>query len=640
MEFVSSVRLNIIATIYNNLPKEAQISKIEFEGPEIAIYVKNPAILADKTEVLRKIAKDIKKRIVLKADEKARKDKKETEEIIKNLVPKEAEIVDIKFDDELGEVLIKAKKPGLVIGKGGTIQQKIFFETYWRPIIVREPPIKSRTLDSIITHIYNETEYHAKMLKVFGERIHRDILFKDRYVRITALGGFNEVGRSAVLVETPESKVLLDVGLNPSVTGGERLFPRLDIDQVRLEDIDAVVITHAHLDHCGMVPLLFKYGYEGPVYTTAPTRDIMALMQLDALDVAEKEGRPVPYTAKEVRKELLHTIVLDYEEVTDIAPDIKLTFYNAGHIIGSAMAHLHIGEGTHNIVYTGDFKYAKTRLLDKANDEFLRVDTMIMETTYGAQEQENRDEAEAKLIEIINRTISRGGKVLIPVLAVGRGQEIMLVLNDAMKKKLIPEVPIYVTGLVDEITAIHNAYPEMLSREVREAILYKDENPFTSEFFHRIEGYREDIAQGEPSIILATSGMLNGGPAVEFFKTLAPDSRNAIVFVSYQAEGTLGRKIRDGTTEVQIIDKDGRIENIKISMEVQSVEGFSGHSDRRQLLNYLRNLNVKPKNLILNHGEPASIESFRKLVEREKEKIGLKGTKIYTPQILDSVRVI
>jgi len=637
---VSSLRLSIIASIYNNIPKEAGISKIEFEGPEIAVYVKNPSILVDKTELFKKIAKDIKKRIVLKADEKARKDKKETIEIIKNIVPKEAEITDIKFDDELGEVLIKAKKPGLVIGKGGTIQTKIFFETYWRPIIVREPPLKSKTVDSILTHIYNETEYRAKTLKVFGERIHRELLFKDRSVRVTALGGFQEVGRSAVLVETPESKILLDVGLNPSVNYGEKLFPKLDIDQVRLEDIDAVVITHAHLDHCGMVPLLFKYGYEGPVYATSPTRDIMALMQLDALDIAEKEGRPLPYTAKEVRKELLHTITLDYEEVTDIAPDIKLTFYNAGHILGSAMAHLHIGDGTHNIVYTGDFKYARTKLLDKANDEFPRVDTMIMETTYGDHEQENREEAEAKLIEIINRTINRGGKVLIPVLAVGRGQEIMLVLNDAMKKKLIPEVPIYVSGLVEEITAIHNAYPEMLSREVREAILYRDENPFMSEFFHRIEGYKEDIAQGSPSIIIATSGMLNGGSAVEFFKTMAPDSKNAIIFVSYQAEGTLGRKVSEGSSEIQIIDRDGRVENIKINMEVQRVEGFSGHSDRRQLISFLRNLNVKPRNLLLNHGEPNSIESFRRLVEREKEKIGMKGTRVYAPQILDSLRVV
>jgi len=633
----SSSRINIVSSIYNEL-KDLGITRIEYEGPTIAVYVKKPALAIEKGEVVKKLAKDIKKRIIIKADPSVRKDKKEAEEIIKNLVPQEAQIVDIKFDEDLGEVLIKAKKPGLVIGKGGSLQQKIFAETFWKAEIVREPPIKSRTYDSILEHIYNETEYRAKILKIFGERIHRETVFEDKYVRITALGGFQEVGRSAVLVETPESKVLLDVGLNPSANMfGEKLFPKLDIEQLRLEDLDAVVITHAHLDHCGMVPFLFKYGYEGPVYTTPPTRDIMALMQLDSLDVAEKEGKPLPYSAKEVRKELLHTITLDYGEVTDIAPDIRLTFYNAGHILGSAMAHLHIGDGKHNIVYTGDFKFARTRLLDKANSEFPRVDTLIMETTYGAQEQPNREESELELLEIINKTLNKGGKVLIPVLAVGRGQEIMLVINDFMKKKLIPEVPVYITGLVDEVTAIHNAYPEWLGKEVRESILYKDENPFTSDFFKRIEGYREDIAKGEPSIIIATSGMLNGGPAVEFFKALAPDPRNAIVFVSYQAEGTLGRKVRDGAREVQIIDRDGRVESIQIQMEVKAIEGFSGHSDRRQLLSFLKNIEPKPKNIILNHGEANSIRTFANFI-KEENRLGYRAN-IYTPNILDSLRV-
>ncbi|BCS91938.1 Ribonuclease J [Metallosphaera sp. J1] len=638
---MSNFRLGIISSIYNGIPKEAQITRIEFEGPEIAVYVKNPSVLSDKMELVKKIVKEIKKRIVIKADSSVRKDKKETIEIIKNFVPAEAQISDIKFDDELGEVLIKAKKPGLVIGKRGLIQQKIFMDTYWRPVIIREPPIKSRTVEGVLTHIYNETEYRAKMLKTFGERIHRELLFKDRYVRVTALGAFQEVGRSAVLVETPESRVLMDVGVNPSVNFGERMFPKLDIDQLRLEDLDAVVLTHAHLDHSGMIPFLFKYGYDGPVYTTQPTRDIMALMQLDLLDVADKEGRPLPYSAKEVRKELLHTITLDYEEVTDIAPDIRLTFYNAGHIIGSAMAHLHIGDGVHNLVYTGDFKYARTRLLDRAVSEFPRVDTLIMETTYGAQTQTNREESEKQLIDVINRTLNRGGKVLIPVLAVGRGQEIMLVINDAMKRKLIPEVPVYVTGLFDEVTAIHTAYPEWLGKEVRDSILFRDENPFTSDFFKRIEGYREDIAEGEPSIILATSGMLNGGPAVEFFKQLAPDPKNSLIFVSYQAEGTLGRKVRDGAREIQIIGRDGRIDNIKVNLETTPIDGFSGHSDRRQLLKFLEDLTPKPRNVILNHGEASAIREFRRHIEnyRERERLGLRSANIYSPAILDSIRL-
>lgn len=640
---MASVRLTILTAIYSNIPRESQITKVEFEGPEIAVYVKNPTVV--QQEIVKKISKEIKKRIVIKADSSVRKKPEEAKEIIKNIVPTGAEIVDIKFSDETGEVFIKAKKPGLVIGKGGSIQQKIFLETYWRPVIIREPPLKSRTLENITEHIYNNIEERTKVLRMLGERIHRDVIFKDKYVKITALGAFQEVGRSAVLVETPESKILLDVGLNPSASGGSKMFPAFD--QIDLSELDAVVVTHAHLDHCGMVPYLFKYGYEGPVYVTVPTRDIMALMQLDMLDVTEKEGRPMPYSAKEVREELLHTIVLDYGEVTDIAPDVRLTFYNAGHILGSAMAHLHIGDGTHNILYTGDFKYAKTRLLDRAADEFPRVDTLIMETTYGGQDQQPREEAEKMLINVINEIINKGGKVLIPVLAVGRGQEIMLVLNDAMKNKLIPEVPIYVTGLVDEVTAIHNAYPEMLSKEVRDMILYKDENPFVSEYFHRIEGFKEDIVQGEPSIIMATSGMLNGGPAVEFFKTMANDERNAMIFVSYQAEGTLGRKIKDnlknGIKEIQLINPDGKLETIRINMRVESIEGFSGHSDRNQLRRFLQNITPKPSTIILNHGEPTAIQSFYKLINREKElqRLGmLNNVRVLTPKVLDSIRLV
>ena len=638
MSVKGGVRLRIISSIYQNFPKEARITKIEFEGPEIAVYVENPN--AVNQEVVKKVAKEIKKRIIIKASEKARKSEKEALEIIKAVVPPEAQIVDVRFDEELGEVLIKAKKPGLVIGKGGTVQQKIFAETGWRAVIVREPPIKSRTIDNVLGFLYSETEDRANNLRLFGERIHRDVIYKSGDLRIVGLGAFQEVGRSAILVETPESKVLLDVGLNPSEAWGPDFFPRLDLD-LKIEELDAVVVTHAHLDHCGMVPYLFKYGYNGPVYVTEPTRDIMALMQLDSLDIAEKEGRPLPYSAKEVRSQLTHTITLDYGEVTDIAPDVKITFYNAGHILGSAMVHLYIGDGKYNILYTGDFKYARTRLLDRAADEINapKLDAVIMETTYGASDQQSRDEAEAMLMETITRTINRGGKVLIPVLAVGRGQEIMLVINDLMKRKLIPEVPVYITGMVDEITNIHNAYPEMLSRELRDEILRKDENPFLSEYFHRIEGYREDIAQGEPSIIIATSGMLNGGPAVEFFKTMAPDPRNTIVFVSYQAEGTLGRKVRDGATEVQLLNREGKVETVKVAMERVAIEGFSGHSDRRQLLNFITNLTPRPKKLILNHGERGAIASFMRLIEREKVKRGFPRLDVIAPEIGEAIKV-
>ena len=232
--------------------------------------------------------------------------------------------------------------------------------------------------------------------------------------------------------------------------------------------------------------------------------------------------------------------------------------------------------------------------------------------------------------------------MLIPVLSVGRGQEIMLVLANAIRKKILPEIPIYIEGLIDEVTSIHIQYPELLSREVMLAI-YNDENPFEAEFFKRVEGReaRKDIVEGEPCIIMATSGMLTGGPAVDYLRMLASDPRNSLVFVSYQVEGTLGRKIKDGAREIPLVTEDGRVEILKINLEVYSIEGFSGHSDRRQLLDFLRNIEPKPRRIILNHGEPSNTRAFYTQVLRLRRRLGLPDDiELYMPRILESVRLV
>ena len=625
------------------MPRDAQITRIEFEGPEIAIYVRNPKVLIEYPELAKDIAKKLKKRIVIRTDPSVRRSPRETIEIIKQIVPEEAGIEDIRFDSVLGEVIIRARKVGMVYGKGRQLYNRILAETGWRPFVIRAPPVKPedmRTINRIVDYMLSQSSYRLEMLRSIGERIHRGVIFENRYVRITALGGFMEVGRSAILVETSESRILMDVGINPAGSG-YNTYPRLDVDQLRLDEIDAVVITHAHLDHMGLLPYLFKYGYRGPVYATRPTRDLMVLSQLDLLDITQRSGEKPPYSQLEVKKMVLHTIPLDYGEVTDIAPDVKLTFYNAGHILGSAMAHLHIGEGLHNIVYTGDFKFGRTRLLDKANIVFPRVETLIMESTYGDRDQPKREEAELELISTISRTAARGGKVLIPVMAVGRAQEILLVLVDAIKRKLLPsEVKIYVDGSIKEVNAIHLTYPELLSAQVRSMIL-RDENPFDHENVIRVDKrqMREDIAKSsEPAIILATSGMLNGGPSVEYLRLLAPDPRNTLVFVAYQAKGTLGRRILEGEREIAMVGDDGKMELVKINMEVVNIDGFSGHSDRRQLLAFVANIKPKPKNIILNHGEPQAIHALAETLRRRGRHLGLPpDTRIYTPSVLDSL---
>jgi len=483
--------------------------------------------------------------------------------------------------------------------------------------------------------------YRLKFLRSLGEAIHRDVLLaKDgnNYVRITFLGGAQEVGRSAILLETAESTILLDFGMNPGRGLTPNTFPRLDLLKIAPEDIDAVIVTHAHLDHAGFVPYLFKYGFRGAVYTTEATRDLMVLLLKDYLEITEREGIEPPFTLKDVEKMLLHTVPLKYEVVTDIAPDIRLTLYNAGHILGSSMAHLHIGNGFYNIVYTGDFKFGRTRLLERADYKFPRVDAIIMESTYGTSEQPRREEAEEMLLRIIAETCQRDGKVLIPTLSIGRAQEIMVIIADAMRQNRIPTVPVYIEGMVLEATAIHTAYPDLLSRDLGRR-LREGENPFLHDSFVKIEGKepRTEIAESPgPAIIIATSGMLTGGPAVEYFKLLAPNPNNSLVFVSYQVEGTLGRRVKDGAREVAFVNERGKVEIIKVRMQVYAIEGFSGHSDRRQLLDYLRHVEPKPSTIFLVHGEKSVIQSFANDITRLRPKIYLGNAEVKVPSILDS----
>ena len=625
----------IRTTIVQHIPREVGVTKIEFEGPRIVLYCSDPIFLMKRAdETVKKIAKLIKKRIEVRPDPKVRMNEARAEEIIRKIVPKEAEITDIYFNEEIGEVEIEALKPGYVIGKNASLRMKIFETTLWRPKILRKPPIESKVIGEIRSYFRTKATERRSFLREVGQRIHRDVFFKDARVRITALGGFEEVGRSAILVETSESKILLDVGIKPSQ--GRDEYPYLDAMDCFVDELDAVVITHAHLDHCGFAPYLFKYGYRGPVYTVEPTLHLMKLLQDDYVDVSIKEGKRPIYSKRDVVDCILHTITLNYGEVTDIASDVKLTLHRSGHILGGAMVHLHIGNGLCNIVYTSDFKFGRTRLLDPAVHVFPRIELLILESTYGGPNDvmPSREETELEFLTIINRTIKRNGIVLIPVLAVGRAQEILLVLADAMKRKLIPEVPVFIEGMIGEATAIHTAYPEYLSKSIRDEIYYR-ENPFKYDAFNIIKDPERhlDIVEQKPCIIMATSGMLTGGPALTYLKLLAFDPNNTLTFVSYQVEGTLGRRIQKGLREVVFPTPEGKLEIVKINMEVYSVEGFSGHSDRRQLVSFAQKVEPRPEAIVLNHGEKSKIKALSSYL---RKKI---NAQVYEISNLESLRI-
>jgi KH/beta-lactamase-domain protein len=628
-------QVDISQHILNNIPPQAEVTRIEYEGPALAVYTKKPEVLVEQSHIIADIVKMIRKRIVVRSDPSIRAKERETERLIKKIVSEEAEITNINFDPSLGEVIIEAKKPGVVIGKNGEVLQEIIKQTHWRPRILRSPPIPSKIIAHMRHFLYSESKERERILRSIGERIFRPTVYETGDVRLTALGGFQQVGRSSILVQTRESNVLLDCGINPGSTSSLRAFPRLDTPQFDIDALDAVVISHAHLDHCGFLPFLFKYGYDGPVYCSAPTSSLMTLLQLDYLDVANKQGFMAPYGQKDVRDTVMHTIPLRYGSVTDIAPDIRLTLHNSGHILGASLVHLHIGEGLHNLVYTGDYKFGKSMLLEPAVAMFPRVETIITESTYGAPGDimPTRADSEQKITTIINDTLDRQGKVLIPVPAVGRAQEIMLIIDDYMRRGLLKEAPVFVEGMISEATAIHTAYPEYLAKNVRNSILYEGINPFQSDYFTIVEhpSAREEIVDGDQCIILATSGMLEGGPVIDYFKRLAGDKRNTIIFVSYQIDGTMGSRVQKGISDVPIINSNGKMEVMNVEMQVESVSGFSGHSDRRQLVSYLQRMRPKPERVIVLHGEKSKSLSMANLFKRKYNVDAL------VPEVLETI---
>ncbi|MDH5403591.1 MAG: beta-CASP ribonuclease aCPSF1, partial [Candidatus Heimdallarchaeota archaeon] len=516
-----SVLKSTISTIEEIVPSDFKITKIEFEGPEVAIYSTNPEILVDDVDLVSKIAKTIRKRVVVRSDPSIRLSYDAAREKVKKIIGDEFELGDIDFDDSLGEVIIHIDKPGKLIGKTAIDTKEIIHQTYWRPKIYRIPPLQSNVIRSIRNVLTSDSTERSNALRKIGKIVHREALLAEPIVRITALGGYMEVGRSSTLLQTGDSNILIDCGVSVGSANASNMLPRFDLPEFEIHNLDAVIVSHAHLDHCGFVPFLYKYGYEGPVYTTDPTRDLMTMLQIDYLDIAEKEGKLLPYSKNDIRKQTLHTITIGYGEVTDIAPDVKLTFHNAGHILGSSIVHLHVGNGRYNLAFAHDFKFANSRLLDRAVSKFPRLETLIMESTYGNPQDitPSRQECENQLSNIINEAINQGGKVLIPVLAVGRAQELQLVIENLMRNEKIPTVPVYIDGMIKEATAVTTSHPEFLSKQLRDRIFIALDNPFLSQVFQTVSSSetRDEILAGNPCIIMATSGMLVGGPSVYYF---------------------------------------------------------------------------------------------------------------------------
>lgn len=638
----NEIQKSVFNKIEEMLPSSVGFIKAEFEGPDIVVYLKNAKSIYKDDTVIKDIAVEIKKKIIVRSDSASLMDPENALKKIKELVPEDAKLGSIKFLSEFSSVYIEALKPGLVIGKKGVTLRAIMYETGWIPKVLRIPTMESSTIEGVRNLVYNERDFRKKFLLNLGKQINQPAL-KSEWLKVTALGGYREVGRSSMLLETKNSKILIDCGISPEpgLKGAianedpevNKAFPYLDAANFSIEELDAVVLTHAHMDHIGFVPYLYKYGYKGPVYCTPPTRDLAALLLNDYFRLVQKTGGTPLYDEKDIRNMLMHTIVREYGEVTNITNELKLTYHNAGHILGSSIVHLHVGEGEYNLVHTGDMKYGFTRLFDPADIRYPRMDALFIESTYGGNNDIsiNRKQAEINLMDIIQKTISNNGKVLIPLFAVGRSQEIQLVLNSYLKNYNI-DAPVYMDGMILEASAIHTAYPEYLKESLKNMIL-NNKSPFESDIFEIIKGEREQVLERGPSIILASGGMLNGGTSLEYFKKLADDPKNSLIFVGYNSAGSLGRRLQNNLKEVPIMDENNKIIPLKINMNVFTVEGFSGHSDRRQLIDFVKDLRPRPSKIFTMHGEEQKCEDLADILRK------ITNADSRAPMNLDSIRL-
>ncbi len=631
---MNATQTKIKEQILSILPPDAQVTKVEFLGPEIYIYSKNIKLFYESDRYISELAFSLKKRVNIRSDSSILMDVGPAKEKILNLIPSDAKISAVYFDTAFSEVVIEAFKPGLVIGKGGSTTKEIIINTGWTPNIIRAPDSDCKILSSIRNTIYKFSKERKENLIEVASTIYEPKRSDKDWIRVCALGAFREIGRSSVLVQTANSRIIMDCGVN--VASFDNPYPMLETLGFSLNDLTAVVIGHAHTDHCGFLPYLYRMGYKGPVYCTPPTRDVMVTMQMDYVNVASKEGKDCPYDESDIKEMLRHVIVRDYNEVTDISNDMRLTFHNAAHILGSASVHLHIGDGSHNLMYTGDFKFGQTRLFNHMEVNYPRLETIIMESTYSGQNDilPQRNIAEERLISVINEAVKNGGNVLIPVFAVGRSQEVMLVLEEYYRRNKLFANKVYTDGLIKDICALHTVYPEYLKENIEKRIL-QNNSPFSSNLFAQVESksQRDELVKGKGNVFLATSGMLTGGPSLEYFYKMADNPNNTVVFVGWQGDGSLGRKLLTGVKETAIPDEKGRLKTVPLAIRVENIEGFSGHSDRNQLVSYVSSLNPMPKRVIVNHGEKEKSIAFAKFLS---SKLMINAT---APSVLDCLRL-
>jgi len=450
-------------------------------------------------------------------------------------------------------------------------------------------------------------------------------------MRITFWGAARTVTGSMHLLEVNDTKILLDCGL---YQGKRKLSYERNLNfPFPPKDIDALVLSHAHIDHSGNIPNLVRRGFRGNIYATHATRDLCAAMLEDSARIQEQDinflnkkrrrkGEPPLqplYTVKDALASLPYFIGLPYWRPIVIAPGVTLTFYDAGHILGSAIVVLDIeerGKKPVRLVFSGDLGRRGLAIL--RDPEFIdRADYLIMESTYGSRYHESFEDATEKLREISIRAYRQRGRMLVPSFAVGRTQELVYRLNRLRADRDIPEFPIYVDSpLAVNVTEIFRLHPECYDKELRDFMASHDHrSPFgfhLLRYVRRVEDSKALNFKPDPIMVIAASGMCEGGRILHHLKQRISDPNTIILFVGYQAENTLGRKILDGVSPVRIF---GELHEVRA--QVERIDGYSAHADRTELLDWADHFDRRRlKKIFLVHGEEEGYTGLKSGLEQ------------------------
>ncbi|KAJ2084012.1 Integrator complex subunit 11 [Coemansia sp. RSA 988] len=427
-------------------------------------------------------------------------------------------------------------------------------------------------------------------------------------MKVVPLGAGQDVGRSCVLVTLGGKTIMFDCGMHMGYND-ERRFP--DFNYITTSDdftsrIDAVVITHFHLDHCGALPYFSEQrGYHGPIYMTPPTKAICPILLEDYRKITvERKGETGFFTSQHIKDCMKKVVPLHLHETVWVDDELELRAYYAGHVLGAAMIYARCG--SESVVYTGDYNMTPDRHLGAAWIEKVRPDILITESTYGTTIRDSKRARERDFTEKVRSCVARGGKVLIPCFALGRAQE-LCILIESYWERLGLKVPVYFSaGLTEKANRYYKLFINWTNQKVKESFV--DRNPFD---FKYIKPWNRDYVDlPGPMVLFATPGMLHIGTSLEVFRKWAPDERNMLIMPGYCVAGTVGAKVLSG---MKIVDID-QYSQVHVNIDVQNLS-FSAHADAKGIMELIRQ--ASPRNVVLVHGEKSRMSYLKSKIMGE-----------------------